>query len=363
MKKFVLSLTIVGVFLVIGVNNLFAQARMAGRFGEAMVNGRRVIVHVTVAVPPGWDENGVADDAVRGQGARPIQPAEFTLEGLRWNQFLDPSVNNPSPVHLDYNSAGEPLGAISSLTAAETTWSSVSQSKFSFDAITGETSRCPSLVQQCPGPQTFDNHNDVGWLPISGCCTLGVTWYGTTIDEADTVLNSRFQWTTGSGSGFDVQTVFLHELGHTVGLGHSSVTGSVMEANYGGVSQSLTVDDQRGVTYLYPKPNSTGDIRGFVRSAVGGTAISGANISIAGFPVSATSGASGEYTLSGIPIIPTIPITPDYRITATATGYNSETLNVSKVPSDNNNFALTVKSGGGGAGPCAPKSPNANNCH
>jgi matrixin/carboxypeptidase family protein len=359
MKKFVLSLAIVGVFLVIGVNNLFAQARMAGKFGEAMVNGRRVIVHVTIAVPPGWDENAVADDAVRGQGARPIRPAEFTLEGLRWGQFFDDSVKNPF-VRLNYNSAGQPFEAARiSLTTAETTWSSVSQSKFSFDSInTGTTTRCPSLVQQCPGPQTFDHNNDVGWLPISGCCTLGVTWYGTTTNEADTVLNSRFQWTTSSGSGFDLQTVFLHELGHTVGLGHSSVSGSVMEANYGGVRQLLTIDDQRGVTYLYPKDDgSTGAIRGFVRSADGTTVISGANISIAGLPVSATSGADGQYTLSGIPTI-----TP-YSITATATGYNSQTVSVAIVPSDNNNFALTVKSGGGGAGPCAPKSPNANNCH
>jgi Matrixin/Carboxypeptidase regulatory-like domain len=353
MKKFVLSFAIVGVFLVVGVNNLLAQGRLASRFGEAMVGGKRVIVHVTVVVPPGWDEKAVTENALRDQGGRPIQPAEFTLEGLRWDQFFDGSTNPNVP--LNYNPAGEATGALTSLLNAQTTWSAVPQSKFTFFNA-GTTTRCPSLVQQCPGPQVFDNHNDVGWIAISGCCTLGVTWYGTTNDEADTVLNTRFQWnTTGSGSGFDAETVFLHELGHTLGLGHSSVAGAVMEATYGGVRQKLHEDDQRGVTYLYPKDGSVGEISGFVTQAVVGTAISDATISIAGLPVSATSATNGQYTLSGVPII------GSYSVTATATGYNSQTLIVVDVPSYTNNFTLTVN--GGGGGPCVPKGPNGKNCH
>jgi hypothetical protein len=352
MKKWVFSFLVVAVFLGIGVNSLSAQARVAHRFGEAIVDGHRLIVHVTVAIPPGWDENDVVENVMRDQGARPFAPSEFSLTGLKWDQFDDDSVSDPSVVQ-QYNPAGEPIAALTSFTAAQATWTGVIESKFKFTF--GETTdRCPSLVKECPGPQTFDNHNDVGWIAISGCCTLGVTWYDTTTDEADTALNTRFQWTTSSGSGFDIETVLLHEIGHTLGLGHSSVSGSVMEATYAGVRRALQGDDKRGVTYLYPEEAWIGEISGTVTSAVGATAISGATVSIADLPITATTNATGQYTLTGVPDIGL------YRITATATGFNSQTLPDVPVPSVNKNFSLTVKSGGGGS--CVPKGPTGNNC-
>jgi Matrixin/Carboxypeptidase regulatory-like domain len=355
MKKFIFSFALVGIFLVVGVNNVFAQARLASRFGEAMVGGRRLIVHVTVAVPTGWDENAVAENALRDHGARPIQRSEFTLEGIRWDQFSNGPTSDAVPLH--YNPAGEPLAALTSLTSAQATWNNVVESTFTF-SYAGTTTRCPSLVGECPGPQTFDGYNDVGWVAMGGCCTLGVTWYSTgTDDEADTALNSRFRWTTSSGSGFDVETVLLHEIGHTLGLGHSSVIGAIMEATYAGVRRSLHEDDKRGVTYLYPEPAWIGEISGMVTAAVGGTPISGANISIADLPVSTTSGPNGQYTLTGVPNI------GSYSITATATGYDSHTLNGVTVPSYNKDFTLAVKSGSGGSSPCVRKSSNANNCH
>jgi hypothetical protein len=353
MKKFAFSFAVIAAFLVVGVNNLFAQARLASRFGEATVGGRRLIVHVTVAVPHGWDENAVAENALRDQGARPMQRSEFNVEGIRWDQFSNDSTTDPK-VALNYNSAGEPLAAVTSLMSAENTWNNVGESKFTF-SYGGTTSRCPSLVDECPGPQTFDGNNDVGWVAISGCCTLGVTWYSTGIDdEADTALNTRFRWTTGSGSGYDVETVLLHEIGHTLGLDHSSVSAAVMYATYAGVRRSLHEDDKRGVTYLYPETGATDEISGFVTSAFG-AAISGANVTIAGLPVSATSSATGQFTLSGIP-----KNLGSYSITATASGYNSQTFNSVTVPTYNMIFTLTT--GGGTGGPCVPKSSNSNKC-
>ena len=94
-------------------------------------------------------------------------------------------------------------------------------------------------------------------MPLSGCCTLGVTWYSTSRDEADMALNSKFRWTTNGGSGYDLQTVMLHEDGHVAGLGHSSLSSAVMYAYYSGVRRVLTPDDMCGISTLYPEPGFT----------------------------------------------------------------------------------------------------------
>lgn len=67
---------------------------------------------------------------------------------------------------------------------------------------------------------------------------------------------------TGAGSTFDVETVALHEIGHLLGLDHSTVAGSVMFPSYGGVRRALTQDDIDGVRRLYPMLCRRGDSGG-----------------------------------------------------------------------------------------------------
>ncbi|MCH8132506.1 MAG: di-trans,poly-cis-decaprenylcistransferase, partial [Myxococcales bacterium] len=110
----------------------------------------------------------------------------------------------------------------------------------------GLTDRCPSLVRECDGPQVRDANNDVAWMEIRGCCTLGVTWFTTSgAPEADMGMNTKFSWAV-DGSQFDVETVLLHENGHVAGLGHSTVAGAVMEATYAGARRQLHQDDIDG---------------------------------------------------------------------------------------------------------------------
>ena len=55
--------------------------------------------------------------------------------------------------------------------------------------------------------------------------------------------------------GFDLAYVLLHEIGHALGLGHSDVTGSVLEPSYpsgGGVPAfALSADDIAGIQSIY----------------------------------------------------------------------------------------------------------------
>ena len=108
------------------------------------------------------------------------------------------------------------------------------------------------MVKECRGKQTFDGWNDVGWLDIKDPNTLGVTWSGTSIDEADMVLDTGHSWATDNINNYDVQTVLAHEEGHALGLGHSGVVGAIMEAIYAGPRRGLHADDIAGVSALYP---------------------------------------------------------------------------------------------------------------
>ena len=221
--------------------------------GRSRVGGRDVFVHITFIVPAGRDKRELAEAVLAAQGAVPdIESAAFVASGFLWPQFSDASSSN-NFVPQYYNRSGQPSdGAATSFRRSQTTWTNVPNSRFTF-AYGGSTARCPSLVDECAGAQAFDGRNDVGWLVLGGCCTLGVTWYGIgpSGHEADMALNTSLPWST-TGGLYDIETVFLHENGHVAGLGHSTSIGAVMNASYQGVRRTLACDDISGISALYP---------------------------------------------------------------------------------------------------------------
>jgi Matrixin len=228
--------------------------------GIARVGGEDVFVEVLVGVPEGANPHAAAAQALREQGARPadreeLQSAAFTTTGLVWDNFSDGSAANDFVTQY-YNPKGDPTGgaALTALLNAHATWTDVPSSSFGF-GYGGTTNRCPSLVNECPGPQTYDDRNDVAWLKLSGCCTLAVTWFNTSRDEADMGINTRFKWSTGVSTPagrYDLESVLLHENGHVAGLGHSADTNAVMYAYYSGLRRDLHQDDIDGISFLYP---------------------------------------------------------------------------------------------------------------
>ncbi len=72
--------------------------------------------------------------------------------------------------------------------------------------------------------------------------------------QGDTHFDEAETWTVTvppAAGQFDLVTVAIHEFGHALGLNHSPVAGSVMEAFYAGPRRVLHGDDIAGITSIY----------------------------------------------------------------------------------------------------------------
>lgn len=247
-----------------GASDSFAENNIqaASARGVIHLNGEDVIVEILAKVRPGEHPEAAAQATLRRvyPDVRPFDSANYETNGLVWDQFADGNDGNDF-VKVQYNPkdtpSNLPLDHRDAWLNSMAVWTDVTSSNFVF-RDNGDTGRCPSLVRECKGPQKFDGNNDVGWINISDPSVLGVTWYGTQTDEFDMALdNSNFTWYIGpeagiAGGQYDAQTVWTHEFGHALGLGHSNVEGAIMEPFYEGVRRNLHSDDIAGISALYP---------------------------------------------------------------------------------------------------------------
>lgn len=235
----------------------------AAAHGISRVNGEDVIVTIWVAVNDNQNAQEQAQATLNRvyPDVRPISHDEFTANALYWDVYADQDPGNDKVV-VRYNGSGAPVvDHRANWLSSMYVWNDVSTSNFLFEDG-GNTDKCPSLVKECKGPQTFDGNNDFGYINIKDPSVLGVTWYGTTTDEFDMAIdNNNFTWYTGSlpvpSGSYDILTVETHEFGHGLGLGHSDVTGAIMEPYYAGARRVLHQDDIDGITSLYPNVNAS----------------------------------------------------------------------------------------------------------
>jgi hypothetical protein len=108
-----------------------------------------------------------------------------------------------------------------------------------------------------------DGRHDVFWSNRSDGTAIAITY----CDDGDVERGADVEnldgnlFTQGVGIGFDVESVDLHELGHVLGLGHTSEPAAAMRSAYEGVRRSLAADDVAGLRFLYGADSNPPDVR------------------------------------------------------------------------------------------------------
>jgi len=148
------------------------------------------------------------------------------------------------------NTSGGPSGALTATQNAMQTWTNAPANfSFSYGGTTTSTAH---------GIYDLTNIIGFGSLPV-GTVGQNAFWYysnGQLIDS-DIRLNTYYSWATNGAAGsFDVETVALHELGHSLCLSDLYSAADSAKVMYGYVStgqlkRSLHLDDIDGIAFIY----------------------------------------------------------------------------------------------------------------
>ncbi|MFK5956009.1 MAG: matrixin family metalloprotease [Planctomycetota bacterium] len=175
---------------------------------------------------------------------------------------------------------------------------------------------------------------------------------------------TAWNWQDGPGtvsSGIDIQGVACHELGHALGLGHTTVNGSTMTAFISGTGQgqrSIQSDDIAGVQFVY------GNMSASMPSitSITGSMVPGGNITITGTGFSTTSNRiwlqsdvlNGNNSGGDHATIPNVPSTNGgtvINVTLPASGWEGGALHVKRTTGSGGDLlSESHPFDGGGAG-------------
>lgn len=164
--------------------------------------------------------------------------AEFVAQGNRWTQ------SNVTYSFTNFTNDLTQQVVRDNIREAFFRWSNVCNLSFTETTGTGDIAIGFFTGNHGDG-SSFDGPSNVlahGFFPPPNSGALAGDLH---FDDAET-------WTTNNPpTGIDFLSVAIHEIGHTLGLNHSSVNGAIMFAFYGGIKQNLHADDQAGIASIY----------------------------------------------------------------------------------------------------------------
>ncbi|NYT01145.1 MAG: matrixin family metalloprotease [Methanosarcinales archaeon] len=238
-----------------------------GRFGFAAANVRT----------GGQSEaRGRSDGTiVAGTYGHYDDPSAWVTAGWRWSNHPNLQLYLRKDSNLQYEglTATQASGAI--MAAANTWEGATNQNLFASSVIQSTTVRADRLDGKNVHAWVYDRSGALGYSRTYYYPSTYVTgadgksyWKAA---ESDVCYNTAYSWTTDASKAYlnpnpnaplssnrlDVQTVALHELGHTIGLGDTYLHSlykydlSQIMGYYDGVQRNLGAGDVNGVKALY----------------------------------------------------------------------------------------------------------------
>lgn len=315
---------------------------------------------VVVPVPPEYARKKEEDRGVS---------ADFVLmsDGVRWRQ---PDSGQPVTYRLNSNLSPVSGGGTAEITRALEAWFMQSGANIRLQ-LAGQTSSCGFVTD---GVNTISFGDCLGQIgpPVGSCSGVvaqtRIVWNTETsvvngrtfkrLLEADVVFNVGMNCFLGVSA--NLAETACHELGHSIGLAHSTDTAAIMWASVRGQGRDATLgnDDKAGVLAIYP---GTGGVGGGAVSITSDALPRGVVNHTYRQTLNATGGAPPyRWTLTGGTLPPGIGVSAAGVIegTPTAAGFFSFMLMVTdsiggpnrtttkqfslSIDNDNGGFALPV---------------------
>ena len=187
-------------------------------------------------------------DAIQGRRIDDVEPLACTVGelGMYWHSL-------PVVVYANSAGTGDCTGEFPALLRGGRTWNNVSSCDFRFASGGKNSGSSP----------TYDGKNQLQWRYMGqGYVAACYIWYsGNRMNETDFVFEDSYSWAaqvSGCPSGkMDVQNIFTHEAGHSVGLEDEYSSGCSEATMYGYVSyaetkkRTLTQDDINAIRGIY----------------------------------------------------------------------------------------------------------------